>query len=1195
MTRILLIILAHWFLSFTLYPQSITVTGESPNYYLKITEVLTNGVKVSQTTSGQLENFFPGDKALIMQMTGVKMGTGSNFLTTLPPIRSSTGNTGNFEILQIDEIVESGTDTIIYFTDNLSNLYDIGEKIQLVKVIEGETITVDGTLTARPWDGQTGGIIAMIGIDTIKLLQGSVIDASGKGFRGGLAPSEIYPEGLCRYGISESIHDTVFFLPDKLYRSGNKGEGIISSSWPYTKGTAYNLNGGGAGNGLFSGGGGGSNFMRGGDGGQQNNSCNMPNTAKGGWGGDNFSVFYDNPLKPRPIFGGGGGTGNTKGGSTPSNGGNGGGMIIMITGTVVTEPNVTIRANGTNAFPESTTGSGAGGGAGGTILMDATNFIGEQFTIEIKGGNGSSTTNPLPNLNGAGGGGSGGVFWHSGSTIPEIHLDTLNGSGGVTPGGSTYSSMLGRPGLQGIKLKGLIVPLTGFLFNSIRGTDTICESQVPNVLTASQPKGGNGTYSYSWEQSTDNENWSPAIGIDELRSFAPMALNQTTFYRRIVNSENPLKPGTVRDTSRVIKIFVYPAIVNNNILGTDTICYNDNGKIITGTPVNGGNNNFSYIWQATTDNQNWSDKGNSSDYDPPVLTSTTIYRRIVNSTAYCSDTSNLIRIAVLPSITNNVFSTPDSTICQGTSPGRIEMKIPEGGSGHYNYLWQYSTSGSWTGFAGTGDSVSFTSGIITETTKFRRIVYSGYNDACIDTSGIKTISARPPISNNFIEGSTVRFTCYDSPVSLSGSVPEDGFGPGMYSYAWQKSTDKILWEDAEGSDRNFTSENLTSTTYFRRKIFSTPLYHECIDTSSSVEVRINPLPTGNVVTTFDTICAGSPVQIKYFVTGSAPFNVSIRGESEPAKSESGVNGIFGYIEFNPVITQEFVMVSLEDDSGCFAATDGFVPLIPVEVYEIPSANAGADAEVCGNVYTLAAQKTNEVYNGFWTAGNVVFSDPTLENAVATSAIHGEQVFKWTETNWQCSDDDEAIITFYEQPEIPEAGADQELDFVFSTQLQAPEPLVGTGSWSVSSGSCEFYDLTLHNTQVSELDNENILKWTVINGVCPAVSDSVRIVVKPIEFKKAFTPDGNGVNDYFHIDAQNAERISARIFNRSGQLVFETDNYCKADAVGSDCDVWKGFNKNNVELPEGTYYYILRMKIAGRQKEFEMRSFVEIIR
>lgn len=1174
------------------FSQPVTISGDIKDYYLKVDEVYADGVRVTGSP-GQLANFAPGDRVLIIQMTGVTIDDSGDFLINGTRTKKAVGNTGKFEILQVDEVNTLGADTIIYFTDNLTNGYDNPEKIQLVKVIEGETVTVTGTLTSRAWDGNTGGIIAIIGIDTIKLASGSVIDVSGKGFRGAQAPEEIYPDGLCRNGVDGK--DTLYFKPDQLYRSGNKGEGIITAQWPYSKGTGFNINGGGGGNGLFSGGGGGSNYLAGGDGGQQSTFCSGNTSVKGGWGGYGCKEFYENPELPKVLFGGGGGSGNTKSGS-PSDGGSGGGLIILITETMVAGNNVIVRANGTSAYPDISTGSGAGGGAGGTILIDATQYSGSPFKVEIKGGNGSATRSESSYFNGAGGGGSGGVFWHSGLTLPQVTIDSSNGRGGlVLPEGSSHPAQLGLPGSQGVSRKGLIVPLTGFLFNSIRGVDTICESQVPNVLTASKPKGGDGEYSFKWQQSTDKINWSDANGVEELRSFAPAALNQTTYFRRIVSSRNPVTFEQINDTSRIVEIFVYPAIDNNLISGIDTICFNSDAKILTGAPVTGGNGIFSYTWQSSADLNEWNDEINTPDFDPSRLTVSTSFRRIVNSTAYCSDTSSSVEIAVLPPIDNNDFVDTDSVICKNTSPGRILISPPGGGDGKYTYTWQKTTTSLWSDIPLTTDSVFYTEGILEEATSYRRIVYSGFKNACIDTSNARTISLRPPVSHNFIEGSEIKYTCYNTPVNLSGSEPLDGFGPGTFAYSWEESDDKNNWTETSATGRDFQSQNLTSTRYFRRKVYSTPQYHECLDISSPIEVRINPLPTGNVQDMGDTICEGETLYVKFNISGNGPFNASLRGDSETVKSKTGITGPIDSIAFNPQIAQNFVMVSIEDDSGCFADVATFVPLSPAKVFKIPQANAGPDKEACGNVTELSASKTNSGYKGIWTSPYAVFSDSTLERTIATVSSYGTHTFKWTETNWRCSDDDEVEITFFEPPALPDAGSDQELDFLFITQLHASEPSPGTGSWSVQSGSGQFEDINDPHTMVSEVSEQTVLVWTVVNGVCPAATDSMKIKVKMLENTKAFTPNGDGKNDEFELNVPNAEKITIRVFNRAGQLVYKSDNYCGSKESGLNCDFWSGLNMNNVELPEGTYFYIIRMKVAGKEKEFEFKSFVEIMR
>jgi hypothetical protein len=99
---------------------------------------------------------------LLIQMTGATMPTGPGFLTNPNKYKDEWRNAGMYEILQVSEVI-TGANNYIVFTDDHVNLYDDGEKIQLVRLVEGDNVTVKANVTAKPWDGTTGGIIAITG------------------------------------------------------------------------------------------------------------------------------------------------------------------------------------------------------------------------------------------------------------------------------------------------------------------------------------------------------------------------------------------------------------------------------------------------------------------------------------------------------------------------------------------------------------------------------------------------------------------------------------------------------------------------------------------------------------------------------------------------------------------------------------------------------------------------------------------------------------------------------------------------------------------------------------------------------------------------------------------------------------------------------------------------------------------------
>jgi gliding motility-associated-like protein len=91
-------------------------------------------------------------------------------------------------------------------------------------------------------------------------------------------------------------------------------------------------------------------------------------------------------------------------------------------------------------------------------------------------------------------------------------------------------------------------------------------------------------------------------------------------------------------------------------------------------------------------------------------------------------------------------------------------------------------------------------------------------------------------------------------------------------------------------------------------------------------------------------------------------------------------------------------------------------------------------------------------------------------------------------------------------------------------------------------------------------------YTVYLDLCTGITlkDSVLVVVRgPIP--NAFTPNGDGLNDKFRIlgtPAENITEYNFRIFNRWGQIIFETNNID---------DAWDGTAKGQI-CPAGVYVW-----------------------
>ncbi len=378
------------------------------NQYARVTafDDCTNEFSLSDTTG-----FSAGMKILIIQMQGAQINTDNNSAfgdITFP------GQTGKYEIAEISSVSAGG----IVVTNLPINTYDFEGNVQVVSLPEYESVYVNGTLTCAPWNGQTGGVLALE--VTGQMVTDADIDVSGKGFRGGL--SNVGGNNNCSWLTNANDYS----YDQGNWRGAPKGEGVAIVTTGMENGRGAQANGGGGGNDHNSGGGGGANLTSGGQGGNNNEpstfGCdgNFPGRGGKGLSGSGGRIF----------MGGGGGAGHENNG-VGSDGGNGGGIAFIIA-QEFQGLGYKIKANGESAATAEGDGAG-GGGAGGTIVFIAQNANGYNF--EAKGGNGGDANNGnADRCLGPGGGGGGGRVLASST----VSVSPLSVSGGLA--GNSFNS-----------------------------------------------------------------------------------------------------------------------------------------------------------------------------------------------------------------------------------------------------------------------------------------------------------------------------------------------------------------------------------------------------------------------------------------------------------------------------------------------------------------------------------------------------------------------------------------------------------------------------------------------------------------------------------------------------------------------------------------------------------------------------------
>jgi gliding motility-associated-like protein len=200
---------------------------------------------------------------------------------------------------------------------------------------------------------------------------------------------------------------------------------------------------------------------------------------------------------------------------------------------------------------------------------------------------------------------------------------------------------------------------------------------------------------------------------------------------------------------------------------------------------------------------------------------------------------------------------------------------------------------------------------------------------------------------------------------------------------------------------------------------------------------------------------------------------------------------------------------------------------------------------------------------------LIVSNLCDEPDVADPGPPFQNLLRWTNPNVICDGSDDAVAyrIWYapSEGESPTPLATQE----GANNLQFTHLLEGglAGCYAVSA--------------IDSVGNESTLSNIVCKDNCPLY-----------ELPNAFTPNGDAKNDLFKPFPgwRFVERVEMQIFNRWGNLVFETN----------DPNInWSGDNEQGKELAEGTYFYVCKVfetRVGGiTPRAGVLSGYIELVR
>ncbi len=405
-------------------------------------------------------------------------------------------------------------------------------------------------------------------------------------------------------------------------------------------------------------------------------------------------------------------------------------------------------------------------------------------------------------------------------------------------------------------------------------------------------------------------------------------------------------------------------------------------------------------------------------------------------------------------------------------------------------------------------------------------------------------SPNGPTSKKLCAGSSANYT-------LQAQV----LGDGNPIYQWQSNNSGQGWVDMAGKtssslDVSFVNAVAGSYQYRLGVANGSGITDvQCRVYSPPLTVTVNPLP---VVPPFrpQAFCEGSTLTLA--ASGGASYTWTGPNMAPTTQNPLVINNV------TQANAGTYTVVAVSD-SGCTAApVQASVTVVPKVV-----------ASVSTNSVTICAGEPGQLNasGGIyykWTPSAGLDND-TIPNPVATPL----QTTKYmvNVSNGGCSDSTQSVTVTVNQNPIANAGNNITLFEGQSATLNGTvkgDNITGY-SWSPATFLSDPNSLT---PVVTPTENTTYT-LTAVSKTCGTSTSSVFVrVYKKITVPNTFSPNNDGVNDYWDIDALSTyPQSSILVYNRWGQQVYQSIGYAKP---------WDGMY-NGARLPQGTYYYIIDLK------------------
>lgn len=158
------------------------------------------------------------------------------------------------------------------------------------------------------------------------------------------------------------------------------------------------------------------------------------------------------------------------------------------------------------------------------------------------------------------------------------------------------------------------------------------------------------------------------------------------------------------------------------------------------------------------------------------------------------------------------------------------------------------------------------------------------------------------------------------------------------------------------------------------------------------------------------------------------------------------------------------------------------------------ANAGGNQSICGSSLALSANAA-AIGTGSWSviSGGGTFASATSPTTAITALANGTNVLRWTISNGNCPPSTSQFTLGVSLPPTTALAGFNQTVCAGTASLSANTPVIGSGVWSVLSGTATLLSPNSPSSNVVAIGNGiTILEWSISNGSCPPSTSSLAL-------------------------------------------------------------------------------------------------------